>query len=125
MTELLERIEALAAALAAEAGAFATEQLEREVLVEYKADATGKENTNDPVSEVDRAVEQLLRDRVAAEFPDHVVVGEEDATQPAPDTEFVWVLDPVDGTANFVNGFPLFAVSIGVLQHGRPVVGAV
>ncbi|MCA9857209.1 MAG: inositol-1-monophosphatase, partial [Dehalococcoidia bacterium] len=61
MTELLERIEALAAALAAEAGAFATEQLEREVLVEYKADAKGKENTNDPVSEVDRAVEQLLR----------------------------------------------------------------
>ena len=125
MSELLERIEALAAALAAEAGAFATDQLECEVLVEYKADAKGKENTNDPVSEVDRAVEQLLRKRVAAEFPDHVVVGEEDATQPAPDTEFVWVLDPVDGTANFVNGFPLFAVSIGVLQHGRPVVGAV
>jgi len=124
-TEQLERIEALATALAAEAGAFVVEQLQLEVLVEYKTDGKGKENTSDPVSEVDRAVEALLRERVGAEFPDHVVVGEEDDVQPAPDTEFVWVLDPVDGTANFVNGFPLFAVSIGVLQHGRPVVGAV
>lgn len=123
--DLLARIEALAAALAAEAGAFATHALEREVLVEYKPDAKGRENTGDPVSEVDRAVEALLRERVAAEFPDHVVVGEEDDANPPPDTEFVWVLDPVDGTANFVNGFPLFAVSVGVLQHGRPVVGAV
>ncbi|MYI82359.1 MAG: hypothetical protein F4056_03295 [Chloroflexi bacterium] len=41
------------------------------------------------------------------------------------DREFVWVLDPVDGTANFVNGFPLFASSIGVLRRGRPVVGAI
>lgn len=122
---MLERIEALAAGLAAEAGAAVVEQLEREVLVEYKADRRGRENTHDPVSEVDRAVEALLRERVRAEFPDHVVVGEEDDAQPAPDTEFVWVLDPVDGTANFVNGFPLFAVSIGVLRHGRPVVGAV
>ncbi len=121
----LERIEALAATLAAEAGAFVIDRLEREILVEYKDDAKGKENTADPVSEVDRAVEALLRSRVAVEFPSHVVIGEEDATLPEPDTEFVWVLDPVDGTANFVNGFPLFAVSIGVLQHGRPVVGAV
>ena len=121
----LARIEALAAALAAEAGAFVVDRLEREILVEYKGDAKGKENTSDPVSEVDRAVEALLRERVANDFPSHVVIGEEDATQPDPDAEFVWVLDPVDGTANFVNGFPLFAVSIGVLQHGRPVVGAV
>lgn len=121
----LERIEALAAALAAEAGAFVIDQLEREVLVEYKADARGQENTGDPVSEVDRNVEALLRERVAAEFPAHVVVGEEDATQPSEETEYVWVLDPVDGTSNFVNGFPLFAVSVGVLRHGRPVVGAV
>lgn len=122
---LLERIEALAAELAAEAGAFAATQLEEAVLVDYKTDSRGKEVTSDPVSEVDRAVEALIRERVTSEFPGHLIVGEETEEHPPPDTEFVWVIDPVDGTANFVNGFPLFAVSIGVLQHGRPVVGAI
>src|SRR5690606_7734125 len=79
----------------------------------------------DPVSEVDRAVETLVRERVAARFPGHDIVGEEVDHHPSPDHEFVWVVDPVDGTANFINGFPLFAVSIGVLHRGAPVVGAV
>lgn len=122
---LLASIEALAAELAAQAGAFAAAKLEDAILVDYKQAATGPETTNDPVSEVDRAVEALIRERVAEAFPTHVIVGEEVEDHPAPDAEFLWVIDPVDGTANFVNGFPLFAVSIGVLQHGRPIVGAV
>ena len=122
---LLQRIEALVVRLAAEGGAFATSQLDREILVEYKADARGVEQASDPVSEVDHAVEALLRERVGDEFPDHVIMGEEVEVHPGPETEYVWVVDPVDGTTNFVNGFPLFAVSIGVLRHGRPIVGAV
>ncbi|MCK9486088.1 MAG: inositol monophosphatase [Dehalococcoidia bacterium] len=122
---LLERIEALAVALAQESGAVAAEALTREILVDYKPDAKGKEQDRDPVSEVDRAVEVAVQARVLAEFPGHLVLGEEGEAHPAPDAEWLWVVDPVDGTANFVNGFPLFAVSIGVLHHGRPVVGAV
>ena len=52
-------------------------------------------------------------------------MGEEVDEQPSPEQEFLWVIDPVDGTSNFVNGFPLFACSIGVLHYGRPVVGAI
>ena len=92
--------------------------------MEYKPDARGKDSTNDPVSEVDRAVEALVRERVAVRFPGHGVIGEE-VDEPAGDADYLWVIDPIDGTANFVNGFPLFAVSIGVLHRGRPVVGAV
>ncbi|MEX2372640.1 MAG: inositol monophosphatase, partial [Dehalococcoidia bacterium] len=114
-------------------GGIVAEALEREVQVEYKAgpaDARRRSSKapapdRDPVSEVDRAVETLLRERIGAAFPDHVIVGEENENHPAADAEYVWVVDPVDGTSNFVNGFPLFAVSIGVLRRGRPVAGAV
>lgn len=122
---LLVEVEALAVELARTAGAEATAALSRTVDVAYKPDRKGKEDTSDPVSEVDRAVEAVIRDRVGTRFPGHAIVGEEVDTLPASDAEWLWVVDPVDGTANFVNGFPLFAVSIAVLHHGRPVVGAI
>jgi myo-inositol-1(or 4)-monophosphatase len=127
--ELLARIEATAVTLAQEAGTLVTAALERELQVDYKPQAgakpDAKETHNDPVSEVDHAVEALLRERIAAEFPEHLVLGEEVDSHPDAEAEWVWVVDPVDGTANFINGFPLFAVSVGVLHLGRPVVGAV
>lgn len=122
---VLASVEALAVELARAAGEEARAALGRTVDVAYKADRKGKENTGDPVSEVDHAVESLIRLRVGAEFPDHAILGEEVESHPATGEEWVWVVDPVDGTANFVNGFPLFAVSIGVLHHGRPVAGAI
>ena len=118
-------IEALAIELAGEAGATARAALQRQVTVEYKPDAKGKESTNDPVSEVDRAVEALVRERVAERFPSHAVIGEEVDTHPDTSAEIVWVIDPIDGTTNFVNGFPLFAVSIGVLHRGLPIAAAI
>ncbi|MEX2446323.1 MAG: inositol monophosphatase [Dehalococcoidia bacterium] len=121
----LDAVERLAVTLAAGAGEQARLALEWAVVVEYKPDTRGKENTRDPVSEVDRAVEDLVRRRVAERFPGHAVIGEEMDEQPDASAETVWVIDPIDGTANFVNGFPLFAVSIGVLHRGRPVAGAV
>lgn len=122
---MLASAEALAVELARAAGEEARAALSRTIDVGYKADRTGKEDTGDPVSEVDHAVEALIRLRVGAEFPDHAILGEEVESHPATGEEWVWVVDPVDGTANFVNGFPLFAVSIGVLHHGRPVAGAI
>ena len=79
----------------------------------------------DPVSEVDGQVEVLIRARLADGFPEHDILGEEMDERPGRDHDFVWAVDPIDGTTNFVNGFPLFAASIGVLYRGRPVVGAV
>lgn len=120
---ILASVEALAVELARAAGAEAHAALDRTVDVAYKADHQGK--PRDPVSEVDQAVEAIIRMRVGVEFPDHAIIGEEVETHPAADAEWVWVVDPVDGTANLINGFPLFAVSIGVLHHGRPVAGAI
>jgi myo-inositol-1(or 4)-monophosphatase len=126
---VLARIEGVAVALAQEAGDLVAAALERELQVDYKPPAGAKpgakEQHHDPVSEVDHAVEALLRERITAEFPAHLVLGEEVDSHPDTDAAWVWVVDPVDGTANFVNGFPLFAVSVGVLHLGRPVVGAV
>ena len=88
--------------------------------VDYK----GKEAT-DPVTEADRRVEEYLQGEISREFPDHGIVAEESAeTAGAEDADFMWALDPVDGTANFAAGVPFYAVSIGLLYRGVPVVGS-
>src|SRR5262249_22636040 len=71
--------------------------------------------------------ETLVRARIAERFPDHDIIGEEIAEprDGKPYGDFVWAIDPIDGTSNFINGFPLFAASIGVLHRGRPIVGAI
>lgn len=123
--ELLVALEALAAELAALAGAEITQTLGREIVVEYKDPARGQREASNPVSDVDRAVEGLIRERVGERFPQHGIVGEELELHPDPSHEFLWVIDPVDGTTNFVNGFPLFSAAVGVLHRGRPVAGAI
>src|SRR5262249_139611 len=93
--------------------------------VRYKTGPRDAVSLRDPVSEIDRNVEILIRERLAARFPDHGIIGEELAERPGRNSDFVGAGDPIDGTTNFVNGFPLFAASIGVLRRGRPVAGAV
>ncbi len=121
---VLAEIEACAVELAREAGAAIAAALEGEIHVEYKREAQGEHAPTDPVSEVDHAIERLVRERLAALYPEHGIVGEEVEGHPDPGSEYLWVIDPVDGTTNFINGFPLFACSIGVLHRGLPVVGA-
>ena len=121
----LAEIEEAALALARLAGERIAETLEHEIVVEYKDEARGDGAPTNPVSEVDHAIEALLRERLAERFPDHGIIGEEVAEASGADCDFVWVVDPVDGTTNFINGFPLFASSIGVLHRGRPVAGAI
>jgi myo-inositol-1(or 4)-monophosphatase len=122
---LLAEIEGLAVELARLAGAEIADTLGREITVEYKREARGGDQPTNPVSEVDRAVEELVRERIGERFPSHGIIGEEVDLHPDPAQEFVWVIDPVDGTTNFVNGFPLFCASIGVVHRGRPVAGAI
>jgi myo-inositol-1(or 4)-monophosphatase len=73
---------------------------------------------------VDGRIEHLIRGRIRERFPDHDVIGEEMKDRLGREHEYLWAVDPIDGTTNFVNGFPVFAASIGVLREGRPVVGA-
>jgi myo-inositol-1(or 4)-monophosphatase len=76
------------------------------------------------VTEADKAVEAHLTAAVGARFPDHRVLGEE-GQDPIDEAEYEWIVDPIDGTINFINRLPFFAVSIGVLHRRRPVVGAI
>ena len=76
------------------------------------------------VTAVDEAVERALRAAIAERFPDHAVLGEEDGLDGPTDAPR-WVLDPIDGTANFVKGKPIFATLIGLQVDGEDLVGVV
>jgi histidinol phosphatase-like enzyme (inositol monophosphatase family) len=85
--------------------------------VETKADAS-------PVTLADKGAEDLLRQLIAKKFPKHGIIGEEFGTENA-DAEFVWVLDPIDGTKSFISGVPLFGTLIALLHQGQPVLGCI
>ena len=123
--QLLAEVEHTAVELAQLAGAEIRTALGRVLTVRYKGAAAGEAPPTDPVSEVDHDVEVLIRARLGTRFPEHGIIGEELDEPETGESDFVWVIDPVDGTLNFINGFPLFAASVGVLHQGRPVVGAV
>lgn len=77
-----------------------------------------------PVTAADRAAERAMREMIGASFPDHGVLGEEFGVE-RPDAEFVWCLDPIDGTKAFITGRPLFGTLIALLEHGAPVLGVI
>jgi myo-inositol-1(or 4)-monophosphatase len=79
----------------------------------------------DMASEVDYAVERAVRDHLRERTPDIAVLGEEDGVTGDTAGELLWVIDPVDGTANFVRNIPLCGVSIGLVERGRPIVGVI
>jgi histidinol-phosphatase len=76
-----------------------------------------------PVSEADEAVERMIRERVAADRPDDGVVGEEFGVSGTATRR--WIIDPIDGTKNYVRGIPIFATLIGLEENGRIVAGVV
>jgi histidinol phosphatase-like enzyme (inositol monophosphatase family) len=78
----------------------------------------------DPVTEADEGAERIIRKLIAARYPDHGVIGEE-LGEDRPGAEFVWVLDPVDGTRAFIAGLPTWCTLIGLRFQGRPVLGSV
>ncbi len=123
--DLLAAIEETALELARLGGAEIEAGLSRTLTIDYKSEGTGGRAPRDPVSELDRSIEELVRGRIAARFPSHGVIGEELEVPARTGDEYLWVIDPVDGTSNFLNGFPFVACSIGVLQHGRPLAGAI
>ena len=87
------------------------------VAVETKADQS-------PVTIADRGAEQLMRTRIAQRFPTHGIVGEEFGSE-REGADFVWVLDPVDGTKAFITGVPLWGTLIALLHQGQPVLGCI
>lgn len=81
----------------------------------------------DLVSVVDRRAEEVIKNVLLDKFPQHDFLGEEsgETRAAAGESEFCWVIDPLDGTTNFLHGLPQFAVSIGLLKRGQPELGVV
>lgn len=125
-TKIKETLGSKATQLAHIAGEYIFAECAATPEVQFKTPGEGGAPNSNPVSGTDRAVESLLRERIASEFPGHAIIGEEyGVSYGGAQSPFTWVIDPVDGTTNFVNGLPLFASSIGVLYRGWPVAGAI
>lgn len=77
----------------------------------------------DFVSYVDRTSEERIREFLEKKYPDHSILGEEGGGEEK--EGFVWVIDPLDGTKNYIAGFPIFGVSVGLMYNGEPVAGSV
>lgn len=80
------------------------------------------ENSFDPVTEADRAAEAAIRSLIVESYPAHGVIGEEFADRPA-ESDFQWILDPIDGTRAFIMGLPMWGTLIGLNYKGLPALG--
>jgi len=108
-----------ASEIARRAGALLLEYFARGVKTEYKG--TG---TVDVVTDADRASEKLIVESLRASFPSYGIVGEEGSRSQIAG-EYIWYVDPLDGTTNFAHGFPVFCVSIGLARHNEVIAGVV
>jgi myo-inositol-1(or 4)-monophosphatase len=82
----------------------------------------GRNGSFDPVTAADHAAETAMRTLIRRTFPDHGIIGEEYGRE-RPDAEYVWVLDPIDGTKSFISGMPAWGTLIALLRSGEPVFG--
>lgn len=84
----------------------------------------GKDGAYDPVTAADHGAEAAIRKLIGERYPDHGVIGEEYG-EDRPDAEFVWVIDPIDGTRGFVAGLPLWTTLIALRFQGEPVLASI
>ncbi len=94
-----------------------------------------KYSESDLVTEIDKGSEKLIRSLILTHFPTHSFLGEEGvepgplasakALEDASGAEYLWIVDPIDGTTNFVHQFPFFSISIALAYKGEPVIGVV
>jgi inositol-phosphate phosphatase/L-galactose 1-phosphate phosphatase/histidinol-phosphatase len=113
----LDRFLALAVELADAAGSAIRPYFRTALAVDDKADLS-------PVTAADRAAEAAMRRLINARFPQHGIIGEEYGPERA-DADFVWVLDPIDGTKSFISGVPLFGTLIALTTQGEPILGVI
>ncbi len=99
---------------AAAADQVAMEYFKSDLAVERKADAS-------PVTEADRRCEEVIREHLLAEFPDHAIYGEEFGQRG--ESDYLWLVDPIDGTRSFIRGLPFWSVQIALMVKGELVLG--
>jgi myo-inositol-1(or 4)-monophosphatase len=104
--------------IAREAGGMIKEAFRTNFSVEFKT------NEANLVTEVDTKSEQMIIDFISKKYPDHGILAEESGGN-YKNKEYVWIVDPLDGTTNFAHGLPIFSVSIGIQKNGKTICGAV
>ena len=118
----LKEFETVAVEAATKAGSYVLDRIMSPMEIESKTGRPGR----DLVTDVDRNSQIIIADIIAKRFADHQFLGEEDQKEDVdPAADLVWAVDPIDGTANYVNGFMIHAVSVALMHRGTPIVGAV
>lgn len=116
MLDLLHALK-FANGVADQAGEIARAHFRRAIEVEHKSD-------DSPVTVADRGIETFVCEQIEQTFPDHGIFGEEHGVRGL-DREFIWVVDPIDGTKSFVTGHPLFGSLLALLRNGEPYLGQI
>jgi inositol-phosphate phosphatase / L-galactose 1-phosphate phosphatase / histidinol-phosphatase len=114
-TTYLDELTAFACDLADTSRAMLDEAVSASMQVEVKPDRS-------LVTQIDLAIEVRLREMIEARYPHHGIVGEEQGTAKI-DADFVWVLDPIDGTAPFIAGIPVYGTLIALAHAAKPIIG--
>jgi len=109
---------AIAVDAAREAGTMLRAAFDRPKTISYKGEV-------DIVTESDKRSESIILSKLRSHFPDHAIVAEEGGRGAAAGAKYCWHVDPLDGTTNFAHSYPCFAVSIGLVEDGQPLVGVV
>jgi len=101
-----------------EAGAMLREAFDRPKTISYKGEV-------DLVTESDKRSESIIISKIRSRFPEHAIRAEESSPRASDNAKYCWHIDPLDGTTNFAHAYPCFAVSIGLVEEGEPLVGVV
>lgn len=118
----LQEIEQAVIRAASEAGAFVKSRFGGVLEISQKGDRPGK----DMVTDADKASQKLIAAIMEESFSDHMLLGEEDPPDKEPAAaDWLWIVDPIDGTTNFVNSSPVHAVSVAALFRGEPMAAAI
>ncbi len=84
-----------------------------------------KSKESNLVTEVDKKSEEIIIETLLKDFPDYDILAEESGTSSTKNSEYMWVIDPLDGTTNFAHGLPIFSVSIGLIKGSEVIAGVV
>lgn len=117
---VLSELESYAVSILREAGNILSQHRNRPTELDFKGD-----HKTDPVTSADLALEAFIRQKIEAHYPDHSIIGEETESEPQGYGDYTWIIDPLDGTANFASGLLLHGISIGIAYKGIPVVGCI
>ena len=91
---------------------------------EIDRETSHKSTMTDLVTQTDKKAEQVIKDDILAKFPDHNILAEESG-ETTSNSDFLWVIDPLDGTTNFVHGLSPYCVSIALLKNDEPILSVI